>query len=212
MGSNLFGSAFNTTTASSNVTQTTATAATDAAGLAGTTISSYDSSTKKLTLTTTLDSTIAGATRYTTVTNVVSNIEVAGLGILDKKDTTTTGTSNGFTATGNSSITSLDISGLDGSDASLAKINAYTKIADSAITKLATASANLGAVKARVTLQQSFVSSLKDSIDKGVGSLVDADLNEESTRLQALQVQQQLGVQSLSIANQSSQAILSLFK
>jgi flagellin len=45
----------------------------------------------------------------------------------------------------------------------------------------------------------------------GVGSLVDADMNQESTRLQALQVQQQLGIQSLSIANQSAQAILKLF-
>ena len=51
-----------------------------------------------------------------------------------------------------------------------------------------------------------------DAIDRGVGALVDADMNEESTRLQALQVQQQLGVQSLSIANQNSQQILSLFK
>jgi flagellin len=76
---------------------------------------------------------------------------------------------------------------------------------------MTTAASNLGAGKARVSLQQSFVSSLKDSIDKGVGALVDADMNSESTKLQALQVQQQLGVQALSIANQSSQAILKLF-
>ena len=51
-----------------------------------------------------------------------------------------------------------------------------------------------------------------DAITRGIGTLVDADMNEESTRLQALQVQQQLGVQSLSIANQASQSILSLFR
>ena len=51
-----------------------------------------------------------------------------------------------------------------------------------------------------------------DSIDRGVGQLVDADMNKESTRLQALQVQQQLGIQALSIANGNSQSILSLFK
>ena len=51
-----------------------------------------------------------------------------------------------------------------------------------------------------------------DAIDRGVGQLVDADMNEESTKLQALQVQQQLGVQALSIANSSSQTILSLFR
>jgi flagellin len=72
--------------------------------------------------------------------------------------------------------------------------------------------ANLGAVKQRVTLQRDFVAALMDAITRGVGALVDADMNEESTKLQALQVQQQLGVQSLSIANQNSQNILSLFR
>ena len=51
-----------------------------------------------------------------------------------------------------------------------------------------------------------------DSVTKGIGQLIDADMSQESTKLQALQVQQQLGVQSLSIANQNSQQILSLFK
>jgi flagellin len=51
-----------------------------------------------------------------------------------------------------------------------------------------------------------------DAISRGVGQLVDADMNEESTRLQALQVKQQLGVQALSIANASSQSILQLFR
>ena len=50
------------------------------------------------------------------------------------------------------------------------------------------------------------------SIERGVGQLVDADMNKESTRLQALQVQQQLGIQALSIANGNSQSILSLFR
>jgi flagellin len=50
------------------------------------------------------------------------------------------------------------------------------------------------------------------AIDQGVGALVDADMNEESTKLQALQVQQQLGIQALSIANQNSQMVLSLFR
>jgi flagellin len=51
-----------------------------------------------------------------------------------------------------------------------------------------------------------------DAIGRGVGQLVDADMNAESTRLQAQQVQQQLGIQALSIANSNSQNILSLFK
>jgi flagellin-like hook-associated protein FlgL len=51
-----------------------------------------------------------------------------------------------------------------------------------------------------------------DTIDKGVGNLIDADLSEESTRLQALQTKQQLGVQALSIANSGTQNILRLFQ
>jgi flagellin len=51
-----------------------------------------------------------------------------------------------------------------------------------------------------------------DAVSRGVGQLVDADMEEESTRLQALQVQQQLGIQALSIANGNSQNILSLFR
>ena len=56
------------------------------------------------------------------------------------------------------------------------------------------------------------MSNLQDAITRGVGQLVDADMNQESTRLQALQVQQQLGIQALSIANQNAQSILSLFR
>ncbi|TIN00916.1 MAG: flagellin, partial [Mesorhizobium sp.] len=82
---------------------------------------------------------------------------------------------------------------------------------ETALGKLSTGAASLGAAKSRIDTQQSFLSNLSDSIDKGVGALVDADMNKESTRLQALQVQQQLGIQALSIANGNSQQILSLF-
>ncbi|CDZ31204.1 Hypothetical protein, partial CDS, partial [Neorhizobium galegae bv. officinalis] len=67
-------------------------------------------------------------------------------------------------------------------------------------------------VSKRIDMQSDFVSKLTDSIDKGVGRLVDADMNEESTKLKALQTQQQLAIQSLSIANSDSQNILSLFR
>ena len=70
----------------------------------------------------------------------------------------------------------------------------------------------LGAAKKRIDIQKSFTQSLMDSFDRGVGQLVDADMNKESTRLQALQVQQQLGIQALSIANSNAQTILSLFR
>ena len=63
-----------------------------------------------------------------------------------------------------------------------------------------------------ISNQQTYVTSLSNAITSGVGSLVDADMNVASTRLQALQTQQQLGIQALSTANQNSQLILKLFQ
>ena len=82
---------------------------------------------------------------------------------------------------------------------------------DLAITALTKAGAVLGSTQTNINNQAQFVQSLSDAITSGVGSLVDADMNVASTRLQALQTQQQLGIQSLSIANQNSQLILKLF-
>lgn len=72
--------------------------------------------------------------------------------------------------------------------------------------------ASLGSAGKRISDQSNFVGKLADSLKLGIGSLVDADMEEASARLQALQTQQQLGIQSLSIANQSPSAILSLFR
>ena len=74
------------------------------------------------------------------------------------------------------------------------------------------ASAAFGSAEKRIDIQADFVSRLTDSLKAGIGTLVDADMEEASARLQALQVQQQLGVQALSIANQSPQTLLSLFR
>jgi flagellin len=70
----------------------------------------------------------------------------------------------------------------------------------------------LGAAKNQIEAQSKFLGVLSESMTNSVSTLVDADMNEASTRLQALQTQQQLGVQSLSIANQNSQMILKLFQ
>ena len=74
------------------------------------------------------------------------------------------------------------------------------------------AAAEFGSAQGRIETQSNFITNLSDSMKAGIGSLVDADMEEASARLQALQVQQQLGVQSLSIANQAPQSILSLFR
>lgn len=71
---------------------------------------------------------------------------------------------------------------------------------------------SMGSVSKRIDIQSDFVSNLRDSVQSGIGRLVDADMEEESSRLSALQTQQQLGVQSLSIANGNAQNLLTLFR
>ena len=83
---------------------------------------------------------------------------------------------------------------------------------DSMLQRLTDSASTLGAITSRIEMQDEFVSTLMDVIDKGVGRLVDADMNEESTKLKALQTQQQLGIQALSIANTNAENILTLFK
>jgi flagellin len=70
----------------------------------------------------------------------------------------------------------------------------------------------LGSLSARIDLQTAFSSRLGDSIDQGIGRLVDADMSQSSSRLKALQTQQQLAAQALSIANGSTSNLLQLFR
>ena len=99
-----------------------------------------------------------------------------------------------------------------GTNVTDALLDDYIAGIDAMAARVTTAASDLGAVKSRIDLQKDFVKALMDAIDRGIGQLVDADMNAESTRLQALQVQQQLGIQALSIANANSQNILALFR
>jgi flagellin len=124
--------------------------------------------------------------------------------------------------TGAATIATIDVANLDfeaGIDT--AGMTAITSAATAATafdeiqTMLATAitgAATIGSAASRVSDQGDFVGKLSDSLKSGIGALVDADLEAASARLQALQTQQQLGVQALSIANQAPQTILSLFR
>ncbi|MHC4042274.1 flagellin [Bradyrhizobium shewense] len=116
------------------------------------------------------------------------------------------------TVSGSASVDSLNIGALTDSTADQTTIDTYIAQVTAAINTVSQSAANLGAIKNRISNNTEFVKSLMDSVDRGIGQLVDADMNAESTRLQALQTQQQLGVQALSIANQNSQSILSLFR
>ena len=130
-----------------------------------------------------------------------------GDGILDKETTTANGAGTPVNVT--YTVSTLDITLADVDDTVL---TGMISAVDTALKSMTTAGSNLGASKSRMDIQSEFVSNLRNSIDKGVGTLVDADMTEESTRLKALQTQQQLGVQALSIANSSSQSLLSLFR
>jgi flagellin len=93
-----------------------------------------------------------------------------------------------------------------------AKASAMITTLNSSLQAVNASLAKLAAGSKKFTIQNDFVAKLVDSLNGGIGNLVDADMAVESARLQSLQVKQQLGVQALSIANQQPQIILSLFK
>ncbi len=86
------------------------------------------------------------------------------------------------------------------------------KTVESMMRQMVTVASTIGSLSKRVEAQTGFAQKLSDSIDAGVGRLVDADMEEESSRLTAEQTQQQLAIQSLSIANSAPQNVLSLFQ
>ena len=118
---------------------------------------------------------------------------------------TSTVTTGGTAGGGLEMLRELDVTTTDGAKAALSAIEGLTQ-------KAIGAAATFGTAQKRIDVQQSFVSNLMDSLKSGIGSMVDANMEEASARLQALQVQQQLATQSLSIANQAPQSILSLFR
>jgi flagellin len=92
------------------------------------------------------------------------------------------------------------------------KASALISTIQSSLTNVNSALAKLSAGAAKFSIQSTFTQKLSDTLTSGIGNLVDANMAQESAKLQSLQVRQQLGVQALSIANQAPQAILSLFK
>ncbi|WP_341212424.1 flagellin [uncultured Limimaricola sp.] len=103
-------------------------------------------------------------------------------------------------------------SGKAGSATGEAYLSAVLTKADEATKATVDAATSLGQSEKSIERQQEFLTKLSDNLDSGVGAMVDANMEEEAARLQALQVQQQLASQSLSIANQAPQNILSLFR
>jgi flagellin len=102
-------------------------------------------------------------------------------------------------------LSAIDVSTQSGAQAALGNIETMLQTAIDS-------TAEFGSVQKRIDIQTDFVGKLTDSLKAGIGSLVDADMEETSARLQALQVQQQLSTQALSIANQQPQSLLALFR
>ncbi|WP_258608603.1 flagellin [Mesorhizobium sp. AR10] len=147
----------------------------------------------------------AAATTNTTK-GILEGVRLGTTGLRD--NTAVTPAANAaIAATDGYAISTLSVKGY--SDAQIAQM---LKVVDTALGEMTDAATVLGSDKKQIDLQKTFTQSLMDSIDRGVGQLVDADMNKESTRLQALQVQQQLGIQALSIANANAQQVLALFK
>ncbi len=120
---------------------------------------------------------------------------------------TTSGILGTKDSTANASVFSLNIIGMTGG-----QISSALNMVQTALNSMTSMNSRLGSISSRIDLQTSFASSLSSSIQSGVGKLVDANMEQESSKLSALQTQQQLAVQSLSIANSSTQSILSLFR
>ncbi len=154
------------------------------------------------------------------ITNVVNNASFDGANILNGS----LGSSVNFLANsdGSSFITlstlSLTLGGsiiTIGATSTIGTVTAATALltlVNASLTNVDSALGQLGSQSSEISAHNTFVGKLQDTLTTGVGNLVDANMASESAKLQALQVQQQLGAQALSIANQAPQVILSLFK
>ncbi|MUZ85290.1 flagellin, partial [Agrobacterium vitis] len=154
---------------------------------------------------------------FDTTNSILINDEAAAGGLLTK-DTlatyaygTTTTTASYYlisSVAGDATSNEVTLTSTTSDD----EIDGMVASVDKMLSSMTDAAATIGATTSRLKLQDSFIKDLSDTIDTGVGRLVDADMNEESTKLKALQTQQQLGIQSLSIANSSSENVMSLFR
>jgi flagellin len=150
------------------------------------------------------------------ITKAVTNAKFNGVSIADGSTTKLTFLANadgsGFTV--NSKTLSLVGLGLTAGSTFATAAAAKTMITtvSNALGTATNKLASLGTSSTGLDTHLTFVGKLQDSLDAGVGNLVDADLAKESAKLQSLQTKQQLGIQALSIANQSSSSILSLFR
>lgn len=153
------------------------------------------------------------------ITSVTTNAEFNGVNLLAQSATgfqalaNVDGTNSLSVSAETMSLgsTTVTVTASQGIDTLSAATAALTDVQDS-IDNVSGALARLGTKSKALETHATFVGKLSDALEAGVGNLVDADLAKESAKLQALQTKQQLGVQALSIANQTPQLVLSLFQ
>ena len=165
------------------------------------------------------DNTVSvGILTFDTSTSTLVDTNDATNGLLTGDITVTVAAGTGTTSATYFLVDAGSSTGASGTEIALTSSTSETDIdgmisaVESMLSSMTDSAATLGAANARIEMQDEFVADLMDVIDKGVGRLVDADMNEESTKLKALQTQQQLGIQALSIANSNSENILQLFR
>lgn len=120
-------------------------------------------------------------------------------------DLTVTGQYKNSGSGGLGALSTLDVSTAAGATTALSQVETLIQLSINA-------AAEFGSAQKRISIQADFVNKLSGAMNAGIGTLVDSDMEEASARLQALQVQQQLGIQALSIANQQPQNLLALFR
>ncbi|HUI20607.1 MAG TPA: flagellin [Methylocella sp.] len=135
---------------------------------------------------------------------------------IDTTNTALFGTQGAASTTGilgqsGAAYTSASVLTLNITSATSGDLANMLKDVNTAIASITTANSTLGGLTTNLSTQSNYISNLSDSLTTGVGSLIDANMNEASTKLAALQVQQQLGIQALGIANSNTQLILKLF-
>ncbi|MFT3997248.1 MAG: flagellin [Asticcacaulis sp.] len=154
------------------------------------------------------------------IAKTVSNASFNGINLLDGSKTEVAALANATGGTLTVSAQDLTVGGTNsaislsaGADiATLTKASDLITSIDDSIASVSASLAKLGTASKSLSNHATFIGKLQDSLEAGVGNIVDADLAKESAKLQALQTKQQLGVQALSIANQSTSTVLSLFR
>lgn len=155
-----------------------------------------------------------------TITSIAESAQYNGINMVGSSGSAQTVTmsvmrdSSGVLTTDTTSIAAVDLSAVASAITGLTVDGSATSLdaIDDELDTVNAAAAAFGAAQARIEAQRDFLSSQSDALTSGVSALVDADMEAASARLTALQTQQQLGVQALSIANQAPQTLLSLFQ